>query len=74
MHLDYQENKLTRITEITNKYLKGEFWLDAMVLFGLVMFFVLENHDEASLIFRLMIFGKVHSLNYIVEHLEMTLI
>ena len=41
VHVDYQENKLTKVHEITKKYLKGEFWLDGMVLFGLIMFFSL---------------------------------
>lgn len=74
VHVNYQENKVTKIQEITNKYLKGDFWLDGMVLFGLIMFFAVGQNPEVSFIFRVMIFGKVHSLIYIMEHLEMTLI
>ena len=74
VHVNYQENKVTQVYEITNRYLKGDFWLDGMVLFGLIMFFTLGQNAEASFVFRIMIFGKIHSLMYIMEHLEITLI
>jgi hypothetical protein len=38
------------------------------------MFFILKGNDEALIIFRLLIFVKIRSLLYIVEHLEITLI
>lgn len=38
------------------------------------MYFIFKNNDEACFVFRLMIFGKMHSLIYIMEHLEITLI
>ena len=69
VHLNYEENKLIKIKDIAVKYLEYDFWIDLLVFFSLAMHLMLNPGSDIYIFFRVLIFFKIKSLMYIVEHL-----